>query len=164
VIKTTGIPDYDLVREFRDLQRRVAALERNARGSEWYDYTPVWTALTTPPVLGNGTLTGRYVRTGPVVRCKVAWAAGATTTFGVGTWLFSLPFPYSGSGITIGSALGRTASARYPGHAVIDQALSTDSMSAYISNGTSSLIRQDQPFVWVSGNDIHFDVTYETDS
>jgi len=47
---------------------------------------------------------------------------------------------------------------------VIDQALSTDGMSAYISNATSSLIRQDQPFVWVSGNDIHFDVTYETDS
>jgi hypothetical protein len=164
VIKTTGIPDNDLVRDILTLKRQVAALERNARGSEWYDYTPVWTALTTPPVLGNGTLTGRYARVGPIVQCKIAWAAGATTTFGVGTWLFSIPFPYSGTGITIGSALGRTAGARYPGHAVLDQALSTEGMSAYISNATSSLIRQDQPFVWVSGNDIHLSVTYETDS
>lgn len=57
----------------------------------WEPYTPVWTA-TTNPVLGNGTLTGSYARSGKTVHYKFHLVVGSTTTFGTGAWQFSAPF------------------------------------------------------------------------
>jgi hypothetical protein len=59
---------------------------------EWADYPVRWTAAgATQPVLGNGFLRGRYAVVGSVVHYSVQLIAGSTTTFGDGTWSFSLP-------------------------------------------------------------------------
>lgn len=67
----------------------------------WTAYTPVLTASGTPdPVVGNGTLSGRYTRTGKTVTVNVALTAGTTTSRGLGYWEVSLPFPtYEGDGM-----------------------------------------------------------------
>jgi hypothetical protein len=62
------------------------------QGGTWTSYTPSWTASTTNPVLGNGTLTGRYSRVGNMVDFAIKMTAGSTTTFGSGPWSLSLPF------------------------------------------------------------------------
>jgi hypothetical protein len=63
----------------------------------WISYTPAWTAVTTNPVLGNGTLTGGYRRIGGQVDFWINLAAGSTTTYGSGTYLLSLPVSAVGS-------------------------------------------------------------------
>ena len=57
----------------------------------WQTYTPVWTAATTNPVLGNGSITGKYRRVGDCVEIEVELLTGSTTTFGSGAYYFSIP-------------------------------------------------------------------------
>lgn len=58
----------------------------------WQTYTPSWTAVTTNPVLNNGTITGRSQRLfGRIGLVTIQLTAGSTTTFGAGAWRFSLP-------------------------------------------------------------------------
>jgi len=58
----------------------------------WTAYTPAWTATTTNPTIGNGTITGAYLQMGKTI--VGMWAkvvAGSTTTFGSGFYSLSLP-------------------------------------------------------------------------
>lgn len=66
---------------------------QSGAGTSWVmqTYTPAWTAATTNPAIGNGTLTGRYMQTGKMVDLEIFLKAGSTTTFGSGNWFFALP-------------------------------------------------------------------------
>lgn len=57
----------------------------------WIAYTPVWTASTTAPVLGNGSLTGAYMKIGRSVFFRWTLSAGTTTTYGTGNYSISVP-------------------------------------------------------------------------
>lgn len=63
-----------------------------AIGDAWTAYTPVWTSGGTAPVLGNGTLTGKWMQAGKLTVYQFTLTAGSTTTFGTGAWYFSSPF------------------------------------------------------------------------
>lgn len=60
-------------------------------------YTPTWTAAGVAPVLGNGTLSGRFVQFGKLVLYTMFFQAGSTSTFGTGVWNFTLPVTASAS-------------------------------------------------------------------
>jgi hypothetical protein len=55
-------------------------------------YNPVWTATTTNPTIGNGTLAGKYLVMGRLVFSSIKIIAGSTTDRGSGTYRVSLPF------------------------------------------------------------------------
>lgn len=57
----------------------------------WSAYTPVWTGATSNPVIGNGTLAGRWSSIGKTINVYLDLTAGSTTTFGSGPYRFSLP-------------------------------------------------------------------------
>ncbi|MFE6484701.1 hypothetical protein ACFVGN_17435 [Streptomyces sp. NPDC057757] len=57
----------------------------------WNAYTPAWTAATTDPVIGNGSVTGRYAVVGKVCHFTAFVACGSTTTYGSGAYSLSLP-------------------------------------------------------------------------
>lgn len=61
--------------------------------ADWISYTPTWSAQSTAPSLGNGSLIGRYMKIGRTVYVFIRLTVGSTTTFGTGSWSFSLPFP-----------------------------------------------------------------------
>lgn len=77
----------------------VTAAEMNAEvrdaitGIEaaWTSYTPAWTATTTNPVLGNGTIIGKYRQINKTIQFYVQITMGSTTTFGSGAFLIALP-------------------------------------------------------------------------
>ncbi|MEV8043573.1 hypothetical protein AB0P02_06930 [Streptomyces griseoluteus] len=76
----------------------------NSMFGAWTAYTPAWTASTNP-VLGSGTLTGRYMKIGRTVAVEINLIAAANTTFGSGAWNFSLPATSANTGITkVGTA------------------------------------------------------------
>lgn len=54
-------------------------------------YTPAWTASGTAPAIGNGSLKGRYLKLGALWIVFLDWFSGSTSTYGTGTWSFSLP-------------------------------------------------------------------------
>jgi hypothetical protein len=57
----------------------------------WTTYTPTWTA-TSNPAIGNGTITGRYLKVGRRCIAVVKLTMGGTTTYGSGGYSFGLPF------------------------------------------------------------------------
>ena len=69
----------------------LTAATMNSIGAAWETFTPTWTAVTTNPVIGNGTILGKYTRIQKLVLAEYFIVAGSTTTFGSGVFTFSLP-------------------------------------------------------------------------
>ena len=65
----------------------------------WTAYTPTWTASTSAPSLGNGTVVGQYMKIGRTCHVVIMLTIGSTSTPGAGNWRLSLPFQAA----TIGS-------------------------------------------------------------
>ncbi|MEW2399583.1 hypothetical protein [Streptomyces sp. NPDC046862] len=57
----------------------------------WNTYAPAWTAETTSPAIGNGTLTGKYAVVGKVCHFTALIQFGSTTTYGSGDYSLGLP-------------------------------------------------------------------------
>lgn len=123
----------------------------------WTSYTPVWTSSSTAPVIGNGTLTGRYkVIDSHTVHYEILLIVGSTTTFGAGFYYFTLPFAHQNANPdALGVMVGILGSSPYTGG--VAKALTTTIRvvigSAYLS-GTV-------PATLVSGNTISISGTYE---
>jgi hypothetical protein len=62
-----------------------------ALASATTSYTPSWTASTTNPTIGNGTITGAYTQIGKMVFVRIQITMGSTTTYGSGQYSISLP-------------------------------------------------------------------------
>jgi hypothetical protein len=63
---------------------------------DWISYTPVWGVVSgTAPTIGNGNLVGAYRRIGSVVDFYINMTAQSTTTFGSGSYTWSLPVAIS---------------------------------------------------------------------
>jgi hypothetical protein len=83
-------------RATRDLQndpnwRGIERFSSNILGP-WRTYVPSWTAVTTNPTIGNGTIFGRWREFGDLVWIWVSIVSGSTTTFGSGFYSVSIPF------------------------------------------------------------------------
>lgn len=63
----------------------------------WTSYTPTWTVSAGSVSIGNGSLSGRYMKVGRTVDVVINWQAGSTTTYGTAGayWQFSLPSGHS---------------------------------------------------------------------
>ncbi|MFE1925789.1 hypothetical protein ACFW91_24860 [Streptomyces asoensis] len=57
----------------------------------WTTYTPTWTA-TSNPAIGNGAITGRYLKVGRKCTAVVKITMGSSTTYGSGGYNIGLPF------------------------------------------------------------------------
>lgn len=79
------IASFDYIKNSLDLNGVVSS------DYESVAFTPTWSATGTQPALGNGTLTGWVVRSGKLRTAFYKLTAGSTTTFGTGTYRFSLP-------------------------------------------------------------------------
>jgi hypothetical protein len=101
----------------------------------WTSYTPSWTSSGTAPALGNGTLTGEYQQVGDLVYVKIVWQAGSTTTYGTGTYRFSLPVAPELDEIIPCFVNDSSGSGRYPGVAWIILASATgDNMRIIVAD------------------------------
>lgn len=157
-----------------DLSNRIFAWD----GTIWAEiltgvytvYSPLWTCSSgTNPSLGNGTLGGRYMRMGPMVKVRVVLKINNTTTFGTGAYIFSLPFvPFiqggSATALYTGSALIQDASSTtaYPGISYIDATGGDPTkMTAYFAQN-SNRFNQGVPITFATGDIIIMDCVYET--
>lgn len=89
----------------------------------WTAYTPIWTGTGGNPVLGNGSLSGRFqIINQKTMLFYISLGIGSTTTFGAGRWEFSLPHApigYADGFTTFGRALVRDAGTRNYGCDVV---------------------------------------------
>ena len=152
--------DNSLALKLAALEREVERLRVKERPvGAWQSYTPTWTAATTNPSIGNGTLSGRYIQIGTLVYCQFTMRAGSTTTFGSGIWRFSYPVAPNTTYANlyqVGSiyALDNGA-ANYNG---ITQYAGATYMSLIISGNWVSATA---PFTWANGDYLEVNTIYE---
>lgn len=132
----------------------------NALGDPWTAYTPTWTAVTTNPVLNNGTLTGKYREIGKTIDYRIELTIGSTTTLGSGNYRFT--FPVTARAATGFAPLGRalcfdtslTARAyRNVGYNTTTTLLLSDDSGTQVSNTV--------PFTWATGDVLVIQGQYE---
>lgn len=105
---TTSTTAYSFI--FDTAHAGGANLIPGAIVTDWQSYTPTWTASTTNPSLGNGSIQGKYRRVGSNIEVSIMVVFGSTTTFGSGIFYFSLP-----SGVAIDtSRLSQTGTLQAP--------------------------------------------------
>jgi hypothetical protein len=128
---------------------------------EWVDYTITWTAATTNPDIGNGTLTGKYRIDGSDCHYVGYVLMGSTTTYGSSEWRFSLPVNRVGAD-SLGNALllddsngWVTGIVRVSGSTVLVIYPTTSSSADY-----TNTIRSTIPFTWAQDDRVYFDVIY----
>ncbi len=120
----------------------------------WTPYTPAWTASVNP-ALGDGSKVGGYLQLGKLVFFYISIAMGSTTTYGTGSWAFSLP-------VTASIALGGSA-------VLLDQGVGFFSATpVLVSSTTIGLIppagggvEASTPFVWADTDTLNITGFYK---
>jgi len=130
----------------------------------WTPYTPSWTAASTNPVIGNGTLEGWYKVIGKTCFVRGNIAMGTTTTFGTGEWYISMPFTAShADAILMTANLLDNGSAWY--NATMNGARAGFNnrapMQFQTSSGTANDVNATNPFTWASTDRFLWNGSYE---
>jgi hypothetical protein len=132
-------------------------------------YTPTWTGSLTNPAIGNGTLSGEYVRIGDMCTVNIYCLMGSTTTFGTGSWRWDLPFTPTTSTKSVGNCLlFEQGVAFYTG--VCEAVSGTDYVSCFVGIDTAggtgnpgNYVANNIPFVFANGDYVRIGITYTLD-
>ncbi|EPF1502241.1 glycosyl hydrolase family 28-related protein [Pseudomonas aeruginosa] len=123
-------------------------------------YTPTWSQSTATPSIGNGTLTGNFVRSGHMCHLQLELIAGSTTNFGdsASAYRFSLPFPahlsFNQRGFPV-RIFDTSAGADFTGWVSI----AAGSTEFTISFGAQS-VRASSPMTWANGDTLQCSFSY----
>ncbi len=147
----------------------VPSLTENATNSQYNSvyvqrrtYTPTWTQTSATPAIGNGTLTGNYVRAGHMCHVQIELVAGSTTTFGdaASGYRFSLPFPghlsFNQRGFPV-RIYDTSAGADFTGWASIGAGQDYITISV-----GAQQVRATSPMTWANGDTLKCSFSYMT--
>lgn len=125
-------------------------------------YTPTWTASTTNPTIGNGTITGEWWTIGnKFLRVVITITVGSATTVGSGNYSIGLPSaggtPAAGHKAVTGCFFDTSAPNTYVIAGTIN---GTNTMA--LTNGGFPVgnLTNAAPVVPATGDQYHFDIEY----
>lgn len=108
----------DVANVASDVQNLAAAADATL-GNAWTAYSPSWTATGVAPVVGTGTLVGRFKFFNKWGLARITLTAGGTTTFGTLLYRWSLPPGWTLNDTTsiygIGSVYDSSTTTQYTG-------------------------------------------------
>lgn len=157
----TGYP-YPATTETPDVQRDLKALADylEAQAGAGTSFTPTFTG--TGAAIGNGTLTGKWWKTGKMVHAVMRMTVGSTTTMGtVSQALGNLPFA-SAAGWKVGAQVRFTsaASVDWMGQGIITPSSSAVFFAVPGTNGAWTQVTSAVPFTWAAGATLDIYVAY----
>ena len=124
-----------------------------------FSYSPSWTASTTNPTLGNGTLVSSYMRFGPMVVYSVDVTFASGTSAGDGAWSFSLPVAAKNGYRFSGGAFLFDNGTAFDAGAVTATSMTLAQITSGTGNGNYA--NASYPFDWTSGDRFAFTLVYE---
>lgn len=149
--------DISLMREIGRLQEQINALRTIEIGGVWQSYTPIWTASTTNPSIGNGSISGRYTTIGNFVIATGRLVAGSTTTFGTGYWMVSVPVPPTNVSTFVGQ--GRILDA---GNVFMLASCNFSGVNlVFVINNNGNLVQNTVPMTWATSDYLMWQIMYE---
>ena len=164
IVTVTGGSDYSLAASTISGQAySYAAAPQNF--PQWLNYTPVWSADGGTPVLGNGTLFGKFSMIGANIRYLGELRLGSTTSVGTTTnWKFSLPISLVDDYRYLGQAFIRDLGvATYMRTINLEKNTDADNIILFLQmdSGTNKTrISYNDPFAFGNGDIIAWDIWY----
>lgn len=145
-----------------------------AIGDAWTTYTPTWTAATSNPSIGNGSLVGRYVKAGRLVIFEISLVGGSTTNWGSGAYALTLPFTSRSStnrqvmsGSAYDSSAGNSVQSIWPVAGIIGMVSSTAmELATWPATAGNSyrVVNSTNMFTFANGDRIDIGGAYEAAS
>lgn len=126
-------------------------------GAAWGAYSPAWTANTTNPAKGNGTLTGKYLQIGRLVHFRILLLGGSTTTWGSGAYRWSLPVEAADSSEIIDATVHLYDSSASLHKVAVATYVDANTIQAWIDTG----VGPNTPWTWANGDRIQLAGSYE---
>ena len=136
----------------------LTSTKLNTIGATSETFTPTIVGSTSGSVtIGNGTLTGTYIRLQKlvIVNYTLSWGSTTTTT-AVGLWLFSVPV---GNALR-GNAVGRITDAGATYYRVTG--LATSNKMILQATDTGSEVQNNTPMTWATNDFLTATFIYET--
>lgn len=137
----------------------------------WFNYGSTWTASGAQPAIGNGILNARFCIIGTMVTVQLYWQPQGTSTFGTGTYSWSLPTDANttvqqAAKINIGSAYMENAPGvtAYSGWCRLGATTGAKFSILYWDNLTAGVVTsmgQTTPFSWAGDDFMGATITYE---
>ncbi|MER5892272.1 hypothetical protein [Streptomyces sp. NPDC001876] len=136
----------------------------NSMFAAWTTYTPTWTGATTNPVLGNGVITGRYIKVGRTCTASIQLTTGSTTTYGSGAYSFGVPFIAASATVAYIGAARLSGTDTWLGHILLGQGatVGTLTFSATATNTRGANMAAAVPETLAAGALLRATVTYQT--
>ena len=151
-----------LVDQVREMNRRLAVLERRLSVGLPIAWQPQLFAATTAPTMGTGaSLTGHYFRVGQTV---IAWfdiTFGTVMAQGTGTYFVRVPWPLESPNTSTGGTIGMWRGVVAPGSNVVEGMMAVQTADkqnlfmGYVTGapGTAgSAAGPGTPMTWVAGS------------
>lgn len=134
-------------------------------GATWSAFTVALTASGSAPVIGNGVVSGRYVKRGTTVQARVYIKIGSTTQRGSGMWGFSLPLAArNDASLQVGVAhMGVFNGGRFVGTFLAEPGSTAVSRLYFNSGSGETAVSHSWPVSLPAGSELIFQITYETD-
>ncbi|HEY5834974.1 hypothetical protein [Streptomyces sp.] len=159
----TGQTRYNLARSVLETWTGTAWLA----AGDTQPYTPVWTAATTNPNKGSGSVNGEYSLVGDTCTFAFEIMIASDTNPGSGAYSISVPFPIGGISRTgTGQAIGGSGPVRIPLSIPLASGNTAVQLFAPSGSGGTSLATLGSAGVygtnaWVAGNVIRGNGTYK---
>ena len=139
-------------------QLNILSGDLNVIGSGWATYTPVWSSTGTAPSIGNGGLGGFAMLAGKTVLYRIFLQGGSTTTYGTGTWGFSLPvFGNITAGDPVGYASANDGTTNHPCMAI---AVSNSTIDL-VTCSSNAFVTPTVPFTFTNGQTLIINGSYQ---
>ncbi len=160
------VPALDTVitnSQITDLRTQAKAAQVNAGVADWATYTPGWFLGANAVTVGNGTIFGRYQRSGDTVRFSIAATVGSSTGFPANnTMTFALPIAARSGAVTgfpIGTVGGVDASPAQTSHGYAHIRITQDRIAVAWQDDT--LWSGTAPWTWATGDTVYIEGAYE---
>lgn len=126
----------------------------------WSAYTPTWTASVSNPVIGNATQDCKFKQEGKTVHFRMHLTMGSTTTFGSGSWGFTLPVTPASDQTAPAFYSDSSAGTRWAGSCWITQASGIFRTFGPIDTGNTG-VSSTYPYTWAQSDEIVISGVYE---
>jgi hypothetical protein len=146
-----------------DTTASLAAID-STLGDDWTTFTTTWASTGTAVAIGDATTSSRYKLFGKWAIIESRIIFGATTTYGTGTYSFTIP-----AGLTMANLTGNLLPRGWA--LVVDSSTSTQyvGVATYVSgttvgirtHGATALVGQLVPVTFASGDSIGWHIEVE---
>lgn len=122
--------------------------------------TPQWTAASSAPSIGNGTLTGIFLEISDLRWLQVQLVAGSTTAFGTGAWRFQPPADKTrpAVGNWVGSVWGLDSGTAF--RTGVARILDTEEYFQIYSDAGTVPWQSSTPHTWATSDELNFSIMY----